>query len=190
MRFLINSKDNYTCHKCIKNNHCIEIYGEVSNTLTNKKQMMDNKWLKILFLKDRWTSANEINKQFAIVKVNDLYEPRVLEFNCKCVNRDFNLSHTMNLNILCTTSMSRGTNTINFIFLHSSLWETSLKNKGAILWNNIPRNIRLKQSHFNNLKDVINFLFARNYLTIEWDGDSRWKDDTIRNPRDYPFYFL
>ena len=69
--------------------HGIEMYRSLSEILNNRLQIVSNKLLKILFKLSPFHSTSQLHKELDILKVEDFYKSRVLNFVFLCLN------HTM-----------------------------------------------------------------------------------------------
>lgn len=61
-----------------KYNYAIELYGDTTNNLINKIQLLQNKLLKLLFLRNRLYATNLLHKETNTLKIKDNYELRLL----------------------------------------------------------------------------------------------------------------
>ena len=89
------------------------------------------------------TPTNELHDDFKILKVKDIFEVNLLSFVNKCLHGEcpelfsnyFNRQqHTYNVRI----------NKLRVPRSRTSLGSNSVKIKGAVLWNNLDRNVKLK----------------------------------------------
>ena len=122
----------------------IEIYGSMSETLSNRLQIVSNKLLKILFNMSPFHSTNQLHKELDILKVKDVYKSRVLKFVFQCLN------HTM----LCMYNNYfqkrrslhdrnlRDMKNLHVPVGYSAIALSSTRINGAKLWNELPLEIR------------------------------------------------
>ena len=76
----------YNAYVLTKICYGIEIYGPLSETLSNRLQIVPNKLLKILFNMSLFHSTNQLHNELNILKVKDVYKSRVLQFVFQCLN--------------------------------------------------------------------------------------------------------
>ena len=67
-------------------NYGIEVYGNCSNTLLNKLQVVQNRLLKFLFGKHYLTNTNELHNEINILKLSDLRKLSITKIVHDCLN--------------------------------------------------------------------------------------------------------
>ena len=64
------------------------MYGSATSTFISKLQRKQNQLLKVLYSKDWHYETNKLHKECKLLKVNHLYELRLLSFVRKCLNKE------------------------------------------------------------------------------------------------------
>ena len=141
----------------------IQIYGSCSTTLLSKIQILSNKLVKFLLKLNPMTRTNELHNDFKILKVNDIFEVNVLSFVKKCLYGEcpalfkdyFNYQqHNYNVRV----------NKLHVPQSRTILASSSVKIKGAILWNNLDTNVKSK-SHLKSFTKLLKIHYINKYNT-------------------------
>ena len=116
--------------------------------------ILNNKILRILQFKDRFSNVNELYSSYSTLNINDLHVSQVLLLSH---NLFFIMSYCpLHFKItLCTMHLCTAINTREKDDLHVALFSTSygicsIAYKAAKLWNNLPNEIKIiaNISHF------------------------------------------
>ena len=129
-----------------KINYGLEIYGSAANKYLKELQILQNRILKIINFKDHMFSTNLLHKELKILKTADLHEINILKLMHHVqYNRDklpdvFQNYFTTNEGLHKYTTRQ----TMDYrIYKSSKTWgDKTFRNKGARLWNNLPKSIK------------------------------------------------
>ena len=77
-------KQLYYAYVYSKITYGIEVYSHTSKCLIDKLQVMQNRLLKILYMKDWYTNTNMLHKQLNLLKVEEIAKLFILKFVQKC----------------------------------------------------------------------------------------------------------
>ena len=121
----------------------IEIYGSMSETLSNRLRIVSNKLLKILFNMSPFHSTNQLHKELDILKVKYVYKSHVLKFVFQCLN------HTMlfmyNNHFQKRESLhdrnQRDMKNLHVSVGYSVIALSSTRINGTKMWNELPLEI-------------------------------------------------
>ena len=122
----------------------IEIYGSASKTLLNKLQIMQNKLMKILLRYNRRHSTNDLHNEMKILKVEDIYHRSLLTFVYKCIIEEpiDPFKHYFNLRTSIHNYNTRGQSDIHCRRTNTMIGQTTVRYKGATLWNRLNHELR------------------------------------------------
>jgi hypothetical protein len=140
----------------------LEAYGSMSQTLKDKLQGISNKLLRLLFLKDRTYSTDKLHHEIKLLKINDLYTLRLLQFTHKCL---FDCPNPIFKNYFKLRSSMHDIHTRDNGSLHiprvkSALASSAVNCKAASLWNTLSIECRKE-------KDPVEFKTAITKLIIQ-----------------------
>ena len=119
-------------------NFGLEIYGSCPKSLKNKLQSKQNQLLKVLTNKERLYPTNELHAQNRILKIEEVYNLKIISFVHDCLNENtiplfhdyFKLQHQ--------THSYPTRHILNIIQpkVKTNMGSSSIKSMGASLWNN------------------------------------------------------
>ena len=145
-------------------NYGVEIYGSCRKTLLNKIQILQNKLLKVLFNKPYRTGTNDLHRELQLLKVNDLYKLRVLNFVYKAVNREsidqFCNYFPSRVNIHDHNTRQKKQLVVKNV--KTNFGKSSVYFQGANLWNTYSQHCESAKT-CNSLKRALNNVFLNNY---------------------------
>ena len=122
----------------------IELYGTASQLLLGNLQIMMNKLLKVLYNKDRYYRTNDLFRELNVLKLNDLSKLATLKLVHKFMH-----THTDEMfenYFVYRQSLHqlgiRNRYLLNVPRTNKNMAATSIKVRGAQLWNNIEQDLR------------------------------------------------
>ena len=142
-------------------NYGIQVYGSCTAKLMSRIQILSNKLLKYLLKLDRRTPTNDLHKDLKILKVEDLYSVNILAFVKKCLFKEcpeLFKDYFVYQNHNHDTRDPKLRVPINKIGIGAS----SLKIKGASLWNNLKTEIKNKAA-LKSFKKIVTLHFVSRY---------------------------
>ena len=139
-----------TYYACIysKIAYGIELYGTCGVTKLQKLQTLQSKLMKLLTKRNYQYSTNNLHKEINILKVDDIYRHKILQFvyNCQSGNQIENFS-----NYFINRQDQHHINLRNTKLLHTPKIRTehgrsTVQHTGATLWNSTPEFITSSKS--------------------------------------------
>ena len=120
----------------------IEVYGNTSAKNISRVQVIQNKLLKLILSWDWQTSTNFVHNDLKILKVEDIYKYNILNFVNKCVMGRIpeNFKTYYKTKVVPYATRSKGS--LDVIPCRTWYGSKAVKVNGALLWNNIHKNIR------------------------------------------------
>ena len=122
------------------------IYANTYNSYLNRLSMLNNKIIRILFSKNKQTHVNLLYELIESLPIIKLHEYSILMFVYNCVVNPNILPEIFKEYFSQSNFTTRYSSRRQFdLFVNqfnSSYGRKCLKNKGCILWNNIPNSIR------------------------------------------------
>ena len=131
----------------------ISVYGQASNTRVKRVQKLQNQLLKVLSGKKFRHPTDELHAEFELLTVKDITEQEILTF----VHNFFSNNLPPVFDGYFETLVSRhnrntrnGSNLLKIPSHPTNIAESSIKIKGAKLWNNLDKNLKsiTKAKHF------------------------------------------
>lgn len=124
----------------------IEIYANTCSTYLNHLTILNNKLIRILFNKNKYTHVKDLYKIIDSLPILKLHEFVILTFVHKCIFRPVCLpdifSGYFSSSNLVSNYNSRRKHDLYINHFNTSFGRKCLKIKGCFLWNNIPNNIK------------------------------------------------
>lgn len=148
-------------------NYGIELYGSGTSKMLAKLQSKQNQLLKVLYNKDWLYGTNQLHNECKLIKVNHLYELRILSFVRKCLNKEtiplfqnyFSYqydSHRYDTRNDLNLSLERSRTTIGASTIKSTgpkLWNSNLTAKNNLVFTIETFKHKLKDSYINTYEN-------------------------------------
>ena len=120
----------------------LETYGLAAKKYLSKLQILQNRILRILYFKDRRYPTNALHKELNFLKINDLYELKILKFMHNIYHNDKNVPEVFQNYFHTNESRhnyaTRQSKNYEIPKTQRKWGEKMLLNKGARLWNDLP----------------------------------------------------
>ena len=145
-----NKKKLYYAYAYSKISYGIEVYGLAAKEHINKLQIQQNRVLKILYNKDFMTPTNTLHKELELLKVDDIFQLKILQFIHKHKNKKL---PKIFVNLFITNAnvhdhVTRFHQNIYVNDVRTENGKKSIKYYGAKVWNNLNLNTREISSPF------------------------------------------
>lgn len=125
-------------------NYGVQVYGCAATRVLNKLQTISNKLLKVFTKRDRLYSTSQLHRELKILKVQDIYENNVLMFVHRCLHNEcipvFEAYYRYRCDIHGRNT--RDQSLLNVPRTLTVFGSTSVKCRGALLWNKLPQQMR------------------------------------------------
>ncbi len=123
--------------------YVLEVYGHTSRGNINKIQVLQNKCLKTLYQKDWFTHTNDLHKELNVLKVEDIFKHSMAQLVYKQRN---NLLHDVFDSYFKPRNemhnlQAHNAHKFNVIRVKNNYGKSSLKYKGAKIYNELPNDI-------------------------------------------------
>ena len=121
----------------------IEVYGHTSKSNINKIQVLQNRILKILHVKDWFTATNTLHSELCVLKIEDIFKLSLLQFVYKQRN---NLLPNVFDNYFKSRQEIHSVNTrysykLEEVRARNKHGQSTVKYKGAKWFNQLPESI-------------------------------------------------
>ena len=144
-------------------NYCLEIYGNCSSKLLSKIQRKQNSLMKFLTKKDFLYPTNLLHNENHILKIEHLYQLKLLCFVHDCLNKKtiplfynyFKSQHQTH------NYPTRQEQTIVVPVTNSNFGSNSIKSIGAQIWNNN----KTAMKYSNHSKDTMKKYVSKNFIS-------------------------
>ena len=127
-------------------NSCIEIYGDACDYLVDKLHFLNNNILRILQFKDGKYPVSKLYSVFNLLPIRQLRLYRMLTFMCKWVHVRSSLpdsfwdAFVFERNMHC--HKTRNELDLHIISCRIEYYKRSYKYYGAIIWNNLDKDLK------------------------------------------------
>ena len=124
----------------------IEIYANTDQTYLNKLCILNNKLIRILFSKSKFTHVCELYTCVNSLPINKLHEFQILCFVHKCLFSNECMPNVFDnyfqQSKLAVNYSSRYKNNLFIRSVNNTYGKKCISVNGSILWNNLPENFK------------------------------------------------
>ena len=138
----------------------IELYGTCSSTLLNKIQTLQNKLLKVLYIRPYRTNSSVLHHELGLLKIIDIFKVSILKFVFKVLNKEIIKQF---FNYFETRERLHDHDTRHKKLLHVKDYNTNfgitrIAIKGAFLWNQYASDKKIRSLYMLKRAMKIRFL--------------------------------